>query len=230
MSLYAISDLHLSFYKDKPMHIFGEIWKDHAKKIKENWLRTVNNEDTVLIAGDISWAKNLIEFEPDLNFLKELTGKKIFAYGNHDYWWTSPSRLNELDENMKFVRNNFIKYNSIATICSVRGWLCPNDTYFTDKDEKIYKREVNRLKISLESAVNAGFSEIYLLMHFPPTNDKKQESDFIKLIQEFPVKKVIYGHLHGEDCFDLSYKGKFFDIDFHFVSGDYLDFMPIKII
>ena len=33
MSLYAMSDLHLSFYKEKPMDIFDSVWKDHPQKI-----------------------------------------------------------------------------------------------------------------------------------------------------------------------------------------------------
>ena len=37
MALYAISDLHLALNTDKPMDIFGEKWRNHHEKIKENW-------------------------------------------------------------------------------------------------------------------------------------------------------------------------------------------------
>ena len=44
MATYAMSDLHLSFGVNKPMDVFGEIWKDHDKKIKKNWESTVKND------------------------------------------------------------------------------------------------------------------------------------------------------------------------------------------
>jgi predicted phosphohydrolase len=36
MSIYAISDLHLSFGTNKPMDIFGQNWEEHYEKIKED--------------------------------------------------------------------------------------------------------------------------------------------------------------------------------------------------
>ena len=35
--LYAIGDLHLSFSNDKPMDVFGEVWQDHAQKLKRGF-------------------------------------------------------------------------------------------------------------------------------------------------------------------------------------------------
>ena len=32
MSLYAIGDLHLAFSVDKPMDLFGRVWKNHEKE------------------------------------------------------------------------------------------------------------------------------------------------------------------------------------------------------
>lgn len=37
MSIYAISDLHLSFNTNKPMNIFG--WIDYENKIKKRLVR-----------------------------------------------------------------------------------------------------------------------------------------------------------------------------------------------
>ena len=56
MSIYVIGDLHLSFETDKPMDIFGNNWFNHAEKIKENWMKKVTENDTVIIPGDFSWA------------------------------------------------------------------------------------------------------------------------------------------------------------------------------
>ena len=46
MSIYAISDLHLSFNADKPMDIFG--WQDYENKIKEDWESKVKEDDLVI--------------------------------------------------------------------------------------------------------------------------------------------------------------------------------------
>lgn len=86
MSLFAISDLHLGFYNNKTMDIFGENWVNHHLKIKDNWLSMIKYSDTILIPGDVSWGKNIKEATPDLNFIDKLPGKKIIHSGNHDYW------------------------------------------------------------------------------------------------------------------------------------------------
>ncbi len=230
MSIYAISDLHLSFAKDKPMDIFGDNWKNHPQKIKENWSKTIKENDVVLVPGDISWAKNMQEFEPDINFIHNLTGKKIFLSGNHDYWWGSTSALNDLYSDMTFMKNNFIPFKDRGfALCGTRGWLCPNDTYYTDHDEKIYKREVGRLKLSLDLAQKSGFDRFIVMLHYPPTNDKKENSLFIDTLREFNVETVIYGHLHGENSFYSSFQGDVDGINFILVSADFLDFIPIKI-
>lgn len=229
MSVFAISDLHLSFYRNKPMEVFGENWRFHYKKISDNWKSVVNEDDVVLIPGDISWATSMNEFIPDIKFINSFPGKKIFVQGNHDYWWKSTSKLNSLYYNMIFIKNSFYPLENFA-VCGTRGWLSPNDTYFTSQDEKIYKREVLRLKNSLDLAVNSGFKNIIVMLHYPPTNDKKENSLFIETINNYPVKKVVYGHLHSEDCFYLSFTGVFNNVEYILVSADFLNFKPIKIL
>ena len=228
MSIFAISDLHLSLYKNKTMDIFGDNWKNHHLKLKENWFSYVNSDDTVLIPGDISWSKTMSEFSPDINFIHSLPGKKIIVSGNHDYWWGSTAALNELYDDIFFLKNNFYPFENFA-LCGTRGWLCPNDTYFTSHDKKIYKREVGRLKLSLDMAINSGFDRIIVMLHYPPTNDKKESSLFVDVIKQYPVEKVIYGHLHGNESFYSSYHGSIDKIEYILVSADFLDFKPVKI-
>ena len=86
MNLYALSDLHLSFGAEKPMDIFGG-WANYTDRIKANWERLVEEDDTVVIPGDISWAIDFKEAKPDFEFINSLKGKKIILKGNHDYWW-----------------------------------------------------------------------------------------------------------------------------------------------
>lgn len=229
MSLYAIGDLHFSSLVNKPMNIFGDNWNNHEKKIINDWKEKVNNEDTVLILGDTSWANNLKEAIPDLDIINNLPGKKIFIKGNHDYWWTTVTNLNKKYEDMNFLQTNFYTYEDYA-ICGGRGWICPNDFKFDKDDEKIYVREEHRIRLSISEAKKNGFEKIIVISHYPPTNDALEESLFTKLYEEFNVKKVIYGHLHGKESFKMGLKGIRNDIEYILASCDYTDFKLVKII
>lgn len=76
MSIYAISDLHLAFKKNKPMEIFGENWKNHYKKIKEDWQSKVKENDLILLPGDFSWAMNLKDNIEEFEYLEKLPRAK----------------------------------------------------------------------------------------------------------------------------------------------------------
>lgn len=227
LALYAISDLHLSLAEDKPMDKFGENWSKHDEKIKNNWLSMVTQEDTVLIAGDISWSMKMESGLSDLNWIHELPGKKILIKGNHDYWWSSITKLNSMYEDMNFIQNNFFNYGEFA-ICGTRGWNCPGGDNFTKHDEKIYNRELIRLRLSLENASKAGYNKFIVMIHYPPSNDKLQSSGFIDIIKEYEVKKVIYGHLHGPFTYSVL-NGERDGVDYMLTSCDYINFSPIKI-
>lgn len=229
MALYAISDLHLSFAISKPMGRFGENWVDHYKKIQTNWLSKINDDDTILIGGDISWAMKLKDSMEDLRFIHRLPGKKILIRGNHDYWWSSITKLNSLFGDMFFIQNNFIPYNDYA-ICGSRGWICPGDDSFEKSDIAIYKREKLRIELSLKSAKKSKYDKIIFLIHFPPLNDKFEKSEFMDLFEEYSVEKVIYGHLHGPFDKNKIYNWEENKIDYHLTSSDYINFSPIKIL
>ena len=228
MSLYAIGDLHFSTAVNKPMNIFGDNWDNHEEKIINSWKSKVNEEDTVLIVGDTSWAINMNEAEEDLNIIHNLPGKKIYVKGNHDYWWRTVAKLNKLYDDMSFLQNNFYQYEEYA-ICGTRGWICPNDVKFTEDDEKIYKREAHRLKLSLDAAKKAGFKKIIVITHYPPTNDKLDPSLFTEIYESYGVEKVVYGHLHGKESFKMGLKGIRNEVEYNLVSCDYVDFNLIKI-
>lgn len=228
MSLYAIGDLHFSTAVNKPMNIFGDNWENHEEKIINNWENTVNIEDTVLIVGDTSWGINMNEAGADLNIIHELPGKKIYVKGNHDYWWTTVTKLNKLYDDMSFLQNNFYSYEDYA-ICGTRGWICPNEVKFTEEDEKIYKREAHRLKLSLDAARKSGFEKIIVITHYPPTNDKLEPSIFTEIYEQYNVEKVIYGHLHGKESFKMGLEGIHRGVEYKLVSCDYVNFNLIKI-
>lgn len=228
MSIYAIGDLHFSTAVNKPMDIFGDNWASHEEKIIESWKIQVKEEDIVLIVGDTSWAINMEQAEMDLNIIHELPGEKLYVKGNHDYWWTTVTKLNKLYDDMKFLQNNFYECGEYV-ICGTRGWICPNDVKFDEDDEKIYKREAHRLKLSLDAAKKSKNNKIIVMTHYPPTNDKLEDSLFTEIYEQYGVEKVIYGHLHGKESFKMGLKGERKGVEYILVSCDYTDFKLVKI-
>ena len=225
MGLFAIGDLHFGFGIDKTMDKFGGGWINHSQKIIDHWQQVISNEDTILIVGDTSWAMGEADAKVDLDIIYGLNGNKIFLEGNHDYWWKSGKKLERAYEGMIFLKNESISYEN-KFICGSRGWVCPNDTRFTQQDEKIYKREQIRLKLSLEDAMRKGAEEIILIMHFPPMNDKNEQSAFMDIIKEYPISHMIYGHLHGEENHKRGIQGLVDGVEFSLVASDHIDFCP----
>ncbi len=204
MKLFAIGDLHLSTSVNKPMDVFGARWVNHADKIQKNWLKTVAPDDLVIIAGDISWAIDLADALPDLRLINELPGKKILLRGNHDYWWQSISRLRILGETeglstLNFLQNDAFLLEDGTVICGTRGWLLPGDADYEAKtDERIMKRELIRLKISLQEAakLHTAGKALIAALHYPPFVHVGDENEVTSLLEEFGVTDCVYGHIH----------------------------------
>lgn len=243
MKLFAIGDLHLSFDPrlEKPMDIFGGGWVGHTEKLYQNWHETVGAEDLVIICGDISWALRPDEAAADLDWIHELPGRKLFFKGNHDLWWTSVNKLNRLydDGTMRFLQcsaamittggGSMQEIPKKLAVCGSRGWICPGTDGFSAHDRKIYQREVLRLKMSLDDAKKQGADEILAVLHFPPTNEMHQASDFTKLLESYGVKKCVYGHLHGKDNFRRGFQGVLNGVEYSLVSLDYLNAKPKEV-
>ena len=228
MAIYAIGDLHLSLSVDKPMDVFGDNWTDYMDKIKTAWLEIVKPEDYVLLPGDVCWAISLEEAKIDLEWIDKLPGKKIISRGNHDYWWETLKKMNPLYDSITFIHNTYTAIDDWA-VCGSRGWLSPNDSSFTEQDEKIYNRECHRLRISLDKAKNDGYDNILVMLHYPPTNDKKDVSPIQEILEDYQVKHVVYGHLHTKLSWSLSLDGEYNNINYYLVSSDFLNFIPKKI-
>ena len=233
MALYAISDLHLSLSVDKPMDVFGKHWERYMERIKYNWEKEIVDDDYVLIPGDVSWATYLEQIYEDFNFINQLPGIKIISKGNHDYWWSTVSKLEKyVKENnfntIRFLHNNSFTYKD-AVICGTRGWNCPGDEQFSQEDEKIYNRELVRLELSLNQGIKNSFKEIIVALHYPPVNkDKDMASGFMQLLKKYNVNTCIYGHLHGEAQKDALI-GMHEGIQFYLVASDYMNFSPLKL-
>lgn len=228
MAIYVIGDLHLYFGVNKPMNIFGEKWKNHAEKIKLNWLEKVKENDTVILPGDFSWATYLEEAERDFEYLNKLPGTKILSKGNHDYWWTTVTKMKKYLKEKNFENIDFLYNNSFCIenkiIVGTRGWATNPKS---EENYKILKRENDRLKISLESGIkNFGTDkEIIAFIHYPPFYKElvPDEINFRKTLEQYNVKKCIYAHLHAESHKD-AIEGIFNGISYKLASSDYLNF------
>lgn len=200
MKVYAISDLHISTNTDKPMDIFGGNWVNYLQKIREDWQLKVAPEDLVLIGGDISWAMNLEDAKADIDTLKDLNGIKIFIKGNHDYWWSSISKVRDImPKDFYALQNDCIKFNNVI-ICGSRCWSVPGSPDFKESDNKIYLRETERLKLSFKEMqkIREDGDVVIALIHYPPFNVKRENSLFTDLFEEYKINTVVYGHLHGK--------------------------------
>lgn len=232
MSVFAISDLHLALSIDKPMDIFGDRWHNYMEKLELRWRETVGDADHVLIPGDVSWATYIDEAIEDFKLIESLPGIKIISKGNHDYWWTTLSKLKSFAEKnnfstIHFMNNNSYVFDNIA-LCGTRGWKCPGDDDFKTEDRKIYTRELQRLELSLKSGRKENAGEMIVALHYPPFNSKKEPSEFVDIMVSHGVRTCIYGHLHGEG-FKNAVTGNVRGIDFKLVSADYLNFTPLRL-
>lgn len=232
MSLYAISDLHLALGIDKPMDVFGGRWENYMEKLKYNWESTILENDYVIIPGDISWATYLDSAFEDFDYIEKLPGKKIISKGNHDYWWTTSSKLNKYLTDKQFNTISFLHNNAFCVedviICGTRGWKCPGDEDFKKDDEKIYKREVDRLELSIKAAMQLGNNPKLVFLHYPPVTIKTPASGFIDVMKKYDIKSCFYGHLHGEGI-KGAIEGNIEGVEVKLISADYLNFRPILI-
>ncbi|MDO4618308.1 MAG: metallophosphoesterase [Clostridia bacterium] len=231
MAVYTISDLHLPLGVDKPMDIFGSAWANYVDRLKENWLGLVKDEDTVILGGDFSWAMYLDESLKDFQFIHSLPGKKILLKGNHDYWWTTMNKLNNflkehIFSDISFLHNNYQKAENIA-VCGTRGWNVPQGKMSAD-DEKIYQRELIRLRASIEEAEKNGEENIVVFLHFPPLLKDFQDTEFTRLLEEKQIKNCYFGHLHGRTE-NNAFQGERNGVKYTLCSCDHLRFMPIKV-
>ncbi len=231
MSLFAIGDLHLSFgIPNKTMDIFHG-WDNYQELLEENWTRLISAEDTVVLAGDISWGMSLEQAKVDFAFINALPGKKIILKGNHDYWWTTKKKMDDFLESEGFstisiMHNNFFDYDGKYAVCGTRGWVnIPGEK----QDEKVLAREVQRLETSVKAAADAGLEPL-VFMHYPPIFANNYNYDILEILYRYKVKLCCYGHIHGQRGHKLCVQGVYDDIDFHLISSDYLQFIPQKIL
>lgn len=230
MSLFVIADLHLSFGCNKPMDVFPG-WKDYTQRLEQNWRSLVKESDTVVIAGDISWAMKLEETEQDFAFIHQLPGEKILMKGNHDYWWSTKSKIERfLQEkgftSMKVLHNNAYIVEDVA-ICGTRGWFYNSET---EEDIKIVNREVGRLIASLDDAVKQDANvQPIVFLHYPPVYGNMACAGILDVLETRHIQQCYFGHIHGNQASKKAVRGNYHGIKMHLISCDYVNFMPILV-
>mgnify|MGYP000155580406 CR=1 FL=1 len=227
MSLYVIGDLHLSFGTDKPMDIFSG-WTNYVERLEENWQNKVKPEDTVVIAGDISWGMTMEEALEDFRFIDRLNGNKIILKGNHDYWFSTKSKVeNALYQHglstIRILFNNAYEYDN-CVICGTRGWI---NEPGAAADKKVMLREAGRLRLSLEAGRSIGKPPVVFL-HYPPVSANAHSEELLEVMQEYGVTTCYYGHLHGY-THRRAFEGMREKTEYALIAADYVAFQPVKI-
>ena len=236
MSLFVISDLHLDVLTNqKSMEVFGERWKNYTQRLKKNWTAVVEEKDTVIVPGDISWALTLEESIHDLRWINDLPGRKIFMKGNHDFWWSTTRKMraffeeNQLDT-IDILYNDAIEVENYI-LAGSRGWFVdkstqPQGSVNADYD-KIVNREKIRLRMSLDEAKKLQeFSdkEILVFFHFPPVWGDFVCEELVSILKEYNISRVYFGHIHGS--YNVSSVFEYEGIQFKMISADFIDFLP----
>ena len=239
MSLYVISDLHLSTNENtgKSMEVFGPRWQNYIERIERNWRAVITDDDVVVIPGDISWAMSMEEALPDLKFIDSLPGRKIVGKGNHDFWWSTVSKMRRFFEENSITTIDILYNNALDTedfiICGSRGWFNDesrqNTVGNTEPDyEKIVNREAMRLKMSLEEGLKIkGDKEMLVFLHFPPVYADFICREIIDVLHQYGIKNCFYGHVHGN--YFMPRTLEFEGIDFIMTASDFLSFAPMPI-
>lgn len=247
MSLYAIGDLHLHYQTElkAPGQLRGRLWKKHEEKVRKYCKRMIKDDDTLVLAGDHSWGKNLSECQLDLEYICSLPGRKILTRGNHDMFWDAKKtdRLNEMYKpRLTFLQDSYEVYRDYALVAT-KGFTFQGPFYLNEQYQivgydrgaaehakKLVDRELKRLRKGFELARGAGYDKFIMFLHFPPTNILEERSGFTDMAEEYGVEQVIYAHCHGEPRFYDSIHGEYRGITYRLVSGDFLRWKPLKIL
>ena len=202
MSIFAIGDLHLPGHAQKPMDVFGSHWDRHFETISDHWRRMA---------------------------IAALPGRKLLLRGNHDYWWSSLSKLRAaLPEGMFALQNDALALEG-HIFCGTRGWMFPTvQQPLGAQDEKVFRRELMRLRMSLDQAAGLSGQDITVLMHYPPLFADGVGTPFTDILEEYAVTRVVYGHLHGAGI-KVAFRGERQGIRYFLTSCDALGFCPLQI-
>ena len=147
--------------------------------------------------------------------------------GNHDYWWSTVSKMKGFFAEkgfttLDFLHNNCHTYGDYA-LCGTRGWFLEEEQ--KPHNAKVLNREVGRLEASLRAAEGRP---ILCFLHYPPLYQGYQCPEILSVLEKYPVEQCCYGHLHGP-VIRRRIEGIHGKTAFSLISADYLGFVPKKI-
>ncbi len=229
MALFAIADTHLSLSTNKSMNVFSG-WDDYVERLEQNWRQLITDEDTVVIAGDVSWGMNLKQAHADFAFLNTLPGKKLILKGNHDYWWTTRRQMDLFFEQngfdtLRIVHNDAVVVDDKYAVCGTRGWFFDAEE---DADKLVLLREAGRLRTSIRAAKDTGLKPVVFL-HYPPRYADQVCEEILAVLEEEEITDCFYGHVHSNGI-RLAVQGEIEGIRYRLISADALRFCPIPVI
>ena len=225
------------------MDRFGAVWRDHPRRVRQHWLDLHQAGDVLLIVGDLSWAMNLEEARDDLDWIELLPGRKVLIKGNHDFWWSGIKKVRAaFGPEVHALQHDHLLLDDLA-IVGTRGWQCPGGEElvdpigpagsegppaYTEQDEKLYQREVARLRLALDQLARskAVYSKLIVALHYPPMNSRHEPSGFTDLIDQYGVDLCVHGHLHGPESLQFAFEGERGQTLYHCVSADHVEMQP----
>lgn len=230
MTVWGISDLHLSFARPERRERYAARWRDHAEKIAREWRAVVRRDDLVLLPGDLSMARNHRDLQPDLDWLARLPGTKVLSAGNHDAWFNKVEAIRPmLRRSQLAVRGDAVAVGGVV-VCGARGEPVPPDDP-TPEQQATQDRELAALDRALEqaAALRQANEPLYVLWHYPPFDDRRRPSPCVERFEAAGVTACVYGHLHAESQWSLAVQGEVRGVRYHCVAADAIGFRPLRI-
>jgi len=231
MTVWAISDLHLSLARPESRERFAGRWRDHEAQLEANWRQVVRDDDLVLLPGDVSMARNHRDLQADLKWLDQLPGTKVLSPGNHDRWWNDVQKIRlMLRRSLRAVDGDAEIVGGVV-VAGAKGAPLPKDEPTADQSA-----EIDQALATAVSAVEAASAlrtapgqPLYVLWHFPPFDPFGRPGPWIDVFEAHGVTACVYGHLHSQDQWSRAVQGPRGKIRYHCVAADAVGFRPLRI-
>jgi predicted phosphohydrolase len=227
-TVWALSDLHLSFARPERRERYAARWRDHAETIAREWHAVVRREDVVLLPGDLSMARNHRDLQLDLSWLARRPGTKVLSAGNHDAWFNRVEAVRPMMRpGMHVVGGDAVALGGMV-VCGTRGAPVPPDDQEPSPE---LQRELDALDRALAhaAALRKGDQPLYVLWHYPPFDEHRRPGPCVARFEEAGVTACVYGHLHAAGQWPLAVQGVVRGVRYHCVAADAVGFRPLRV-